>query len=155
MAEFKEGNLLVADDKGIFFGDSQSASITYNPETDQLVFSAFETTGLTQTWYTNRVVGDIIIASGTSYVDVDFQGEQMPTSTYTCVFQLFSNDWYPAVISRKDTTGFSIQLYGTAQEDIEVNFMAHAQQIDNGFGKSSIDTPGSISSLNILSGSIS
>jgi hypothetical protein len=137
MAEFKEGNLLVADDKGIFFGDSQSASITYNPETDQLVFSAFETAGLTKIFYTMRELGTATIVSGTSYVDIDFGGEQMPTSTYTSVFQISgADDWYPSYITQKTPTGFRIEIGGTAREDLTVDYLCHADTLDTTYGKS-------------------
>jgi hypothetical protein len=143
LAEFKEGNLLVADDKGIFFGDSQSASITYNPTTDQLVFSSFETAGLTKTFYTMRDFGTATIPSGERYVDIYFGlNDKFPTATYTSIFQLHgSDDWYPAIITEKYDDHFRVEILGTAREDIGVDFLCIANQIDNPMTKSYLLAP--------------
>ena len=46
MAEEKSGNILLGDDKGIYFGDGNDASITYIASTDTLWFNATSISGL-------------------------------------------------------------------------------------------------------------
>jgi hypothetical protein len=46
MAHFKQGNVIIKDNKGIVFGDESDASIIYNADTDTLEFNATSISGI-------------------------------------------------------------------------------------------------------------
>lgn len=128
MAEFKEGNLLLDDDKGVYFGDNQEASISYDAENNELVFSAFRVKGIAPVFYTMRGVGTaaVTVASGVSTANIllcENTNVELPSRSYILVFTLHSEEFYPAVITKKTNTYFTIDFGHELAENVVVDFV--------------------------------